>query len=65
MLYNKRGVVNLPDMGMTDNQWKDNLRSQYENWDDVEELVVAGENEKALKLIRRNKERIAKGLESN
>lgn len=26
-------------MGMTDNQWKDNLRGQLENWEEVEELL--------------------------
>ena len=50
-------------MGMTDNQWKDNLRSQLEDWEDVEELLQSGNVEDALKKIKRVKDRISKGLE--
>lgn len=53
----------MEDMGMTDNQWKDNLRGQLENWEDVEELLQSGKVEDALKKIKRVKERINKGLE--
>lgn len=48
---------------MTDNQWKDYLRGQLENWEDVEELLENGKVEEALKKIRRAKDRINKGLE--
>ena len=51
------------EMGMTDNQWKDNLRGQLENWEDVEELLKDGKTEEALKKIERVKRRINKGLE--
>ena len=50
-------------MGMTDNQWKDNLRCQLEDWEDVEELLKSGKTEEALKKIERVKNRINKGLE--
>ena len=53
----------MEDMGMTDNQWKDNLRSQLEDWEDVEELLQSGKIEEALKKIQRVKNRINKGLE--
>ena len=56
------------DMGMTDKQWKDNLRSQLEDWEDVRELVepLAQKDEsarKALKKIDRNINRIKQGIE--
>ena len=55
-------------MGMTDKQWKDNLRSQLEDWEDVRELVepLAQKDEsarKALKKIDRNINRIKQGIE--
>lgn len=50
-------------MGMTDNQWKDNLRGQLENWEEVEELLRAQKTEEALKKIEKIKARINKGLE--
>ena len=58
----------MEDTGMTDKQWKYNLRCQLENWQDVRELVLQldSENEpvaqKLLKLIDRNISRIQKGL---
>lgn len=50
-------------MGMTDNQWKDNLRGQLENWEEVEELLRSQKTEEALKKIEKIKARINKGLE--
>lgn len=50
-------------MGMTDNQWKDNLRGQLEDWEEVEELLRAGKTEEALKKIEKVKLRINKGLQ--
>lgn len=50
-------------MGMTDNQWKDNLRGQLEDWEEVEELLQADKVEDALKKIKKVKDRINKGLE--
>lgn len=50
-------------MGMTDNQWKDNLRGQLENWEEVEELITSQKTEEALKKIEKIKARINKGLE--
>ena len=56
------------DMGMTDKQWKDNLRSQFEDWEDIRELVepLAQQDasaQKALKKIDRNINRIKQGIE--
>lgn len=53
----------MEEMGMTDNQWKDNLRIQLENWEEVEELLKTGKKEEALKKIEKIKARIKKGLE--
>ena len=50
-------------MGMTDNQWKDNLRGQLEDWEEVEELLQSGKTEEAMKKIEKVKVRINKGLE--
>lgn len=50
-------------MGMTDNQWKDNLRGQLENWEEVEELLRTQKIEDALKKIEKIKARINKGLQ--
>ena len=50
-------------MGMTDNQWKDNLRGQLEDWEAVEELLRAGKTEEAFKKIEKVKSRINKGLQ--
>lgn len=58
----------MEDTGMTDKQWKDNLRYQLENWQDVRDLVLQLDSEnkpvtqKLLKLIDRNIIRIQKGL---
>lgn len=50
-------------MGMTDNQWKDNLRGQLEDWEEVEEFLKAGKQEDALRKIEKIKARINKGLQ--
>lgn len=50
-------------MGMTDNQWKDNLRGQLEDWEEVEEFLKAGRQEDALRKIEKIKARINKGLQ--
>ncbi len=50
-------------MGMTDNQWKDNLRVQLEDWEEVEELLRAGKTEEAFRKIEKIKARINKGLQ--
>lgn len=50
----------MEEMGMTDNQWKDNLRSQLENWEEVEELLDSGKTEDAKKKIEKIKARIKK-----
>lgn len=50
-------------MGMTDNQWKDNLRSQLEDWEEVEELLQEKKIDEALIKIQKVKTRINKGLE--
>lgn len=58
----------MEDTGMTDKQWKYNLRCQLENWQDVRDLVLQLDSEnnpvaqKLLKLIDRNISRIQKGL---
>ena len=48
-------------MGMTDNQWKDNLRGQLENWEEVEELITSQKTEEALKKIEKIKAGIIRG----
>ena len=53
----------METVGMTDNQWKDNLRGQLENWEDIEELIKSGKTDEALKKIEKVKARINKGLE--
>ena len=53
----------MESMGMTDNQWKDNLRVQLENLEDIEELIQSGRADEALKKIEKVKARINKGLE--
>ena len=57
----------MEQMGMTDAQWKDNLRNQLENWEDVRELLSQIESnpivKQILKLVDRNITRIKKGLE--
>lgn len=50
-------------MGMTDNQWKDNLRVQLEDWEEVEEFLRDGKTEEAFKKIEKIKARINKGLQ--
>lgn len=57
----------MEQMGMTDAQWKDNLRNQLENWEDVRDLLSQLESnpivKQILKLVDRNITRIKKGLE--
>lgn len=54
----------MEHMGMTDNQWKDNLRSQLENWEEVEELLNDDKKAEAIKKIEKIKNRIKQGIES-
>lgn len=49
--------------GMTDNQWKDNLRVQLEDWEEVEEFLRSEKTEDALMKIEKIKARINKGLQ--
>ena len=64
----KKGGTIMEDTGMTDKQWKDNLRYQLGNWEDVRDLALELDSEnnpvaqKLLKLINRNITRIQKGL---
>ena len=53
-------------MGMTDAQWKDNLRFQLQSWETVLERVekLAIDDEELLNLINREIKRIKEGLES-
>lgn len=55
------------DMGMTDAQWKDNLRYQLDDWNDIQEVANCCEQEDVkkalLKIATRNIARIKKGLE--
>lgn len=53
----------METMGMTDNQWKDNLRVQLEDWEEVEEFLRSEKTEEALKKIEKIKARINKGLQ--
>lgn len=55
------------DIGMTNEQWYADLRSQLEDWEDVRELVQktsdSPEKELALKKIDRTMKRLRKNLE--
>lgn len=51
-------------MGMTDAQWKDALRNQMEDWEEVEKLFREGKNEEAFEKIAKIKRRIREGIES-
>lgn len=51
-------------MGMTDAQWKDSLRNQLEDWEEVETLLRTKKTEEALERIERIKRRIQEGIES-
>lgn len=53
----------METIGMTDNQWKDNLRVQLEDWEEVEEFLRSEKMEEALKKIEKIKARINKGLQ--
>ena len=48
---------------MTDKQWKHELRNQYEDWEEVEEMVQDDRKEEALKKIEKVKEKLKKGIE--
>lgn len=51
----------MEDMGMTNEQWKDKLRIQLENWEEIEDFLNSDKTDDALKKI---KERIKQGIES-
>lgn len=51
-------------MGMTDAQWKNDLRNQMEDWEEVQALLRAGEQEAAMEKIEKVKKRIQEGIES-
>lgn len=57
-------MENYEEMGMTDSQWKDNLRTQYDDWEYVQELINNGDIEKANEKIEKIKSRLRKGIES-
>lgn len=54
----------MEHMGMTDNQWKDNLRIQLDDWEEIEELLKKDKKDEALKKIDKIKSRIKQGIES-
>ena len=51
-------------MGMTDNQWKDNLRLQLGNLEDIKQYLEEGKKEEAIARLEREIKRIREGLES-
>lgn len=57
----------MKDMGMTDAQWKDNLRYQLDDWKDVKDVADCCSQEDVkkalLKIANKNIKRIEKGLE--
>lgn len=57
----------MEEMGMTDAQWKDNLRMQLENWEDLRDMALqepdSDNKERMLRLCDRNITRINKGLQ--
>ena len=51
-------------IAMTDKQWKDNLRNQQEDWEEVKELLPDNEeNKRAIMKINKVLQRIKEGLE--
>ncbi len=50
-------------MGMTDNQWKDNLRNQIEDWEEVEKLFREGKSEEGFAKIEKTLRRLKEGLQ--
>lgn len=54
----------MEDMGMTNEQWKYNLRIQLENWEEIEDFLNNDKTDEALKRIKKIKERIKQGIES-
>lgn len=51
-------------MGMTDAQWKNDLRNQLEDWEEVQKLLDEGKQAEALEKIEKVKKRIHEGLAS-
>ena len=51
-------------MGMTDAQWKNDLRNQMEDWEEVQALLREGKQKEAMEKIEKVKKRIREGIES-
>ena len=51
-------------MGMTDAQWKNDLRNQLEDWEEVQKLLQDGKQAEAEAKIEKVKKRIQEGIES-
>ncbi len=52
------------DPGMTDNQWKDYLRLQLGNLEDIKQYLEEGREAEAIARLEREIKRIREGLES-
>lgn len=57
----------MQEMGMTDAQFKDYLRLQLEQWEDVKEVIEceneSASKERAMKICQRNIDRINTSLQ--
>jgi len=51
-------------LGMTDAQWKNDLRNQMEDWEEVQALLQEGKQKEAMEKIEKVKKRIREGIES-
>ena len=51
-------------MGMTDAQWKNDLRNQLEDWEEVLKLLKEGKQKEAYEKIDKVKKRIQEEIES-
>lgn len=50
----------MEDMGMTNEQWKDNLRIQLENWEEIEDFLNSDKTDDALKKSKNASNRVLK-----
>lgn len=57
-------MVEVEEMGMTDRQWKSQLRHVLSDITELEELVEEDDKEKAMKKIERIKHWLQESIES-
>ena len=57
-------LVEVEEMGMTDRQWKSQLRHVLSDMTELEELIAADDKEKAMKKLERIKNWLQESIES-